>query len=68
LQKVPVEKKSTKASMLGFPRFVLIYRVFGCFAAMGVQKHHKKRFAKKSCRKVFTPKKTQKNDFFVDFV
>jgi hypothetical protein len=38
-----------------------VYRGFGCFAAMGFQKHHKKkRFAKKSCRKQFT-KKTTKN-------
>jgi hypothetical protein len=36
---------------------------------MGVQKHYKKRFAKKSCRKVFKKidKKTQ-NRLFLDFV
>ena len=42
-----------------FPRFFWFYRVFGCFSAMGVQKHHKKRFAKKSCRKVFTKSSTK---------
>jgi hypothetical protein len=25
-----------------FPRFVLFYRVLGCFSAMGVQEHRKK--------------------------
>jgi hypothetical protein len=34
--------------------FFLFYRVFGCFLAMGVQKHHKK-----SCRKVFTKNSTK---------
>jgi hypothetical protein len=54
LQKVHVEKypqKSTKISMSVFPRFFLFYRVFGCFSAMGVQKHHKKLCTKYSCRK-----------------
>jgi hypothetical protein len=50
LQKVDAEslfqKKSTKTSMSVFPRLVLFYRGFGCFSAMGVQKHYKKRFAK----------------------
>jgi hypothetical protein len=34
-------KNSTKKSMSVFPRFFLFYRVFGCFSAMGVQKHYK---------------------------
>jgi hypothetical protein len=42
-----------------FSRFVLFYRVFMCFSAMGVQKHYKKRFAKESCRKVFTKNSTK---------
>jgi hypothetical protein len=50
-----------------FLDFVLFYRVFGCFSAMRVQKHHKKRFTKKSCPKVlhnghtFVNKKIDKN-------
>jgi hypothetical protein len=40
-------KKSTKISMSVFPRLFWFYRVFGCFSAMGVQKHYKKRFTKK---------------------
>jgi hypothetical protein len=45
LQKVHVEnlshfpKQSINISMSVFPRFFLFYRVFGCFSAMGVQKH-----------------------------
>jgi hypothetical protein len=36
---------------------------------MGVQKRNKKRFTKKSCRKVFTKKSTNiQNRFFLDFV
>jgi hypothetical protein len=31
-----------------FPRFVLFYRGFGCFSAMGVQEHNQKRIAKKN--------------------
>jgi hypothetical protein len=36
------------SSIFGFIAF------FWCFSAMGVKKHNKKRFPKKSCRKVFT--------------
>jgi hypothetical protein len=39
--------------------FFLFYRIFGCFSAMGVQKHYKKVLQKKSCRKVFTKKSTR---------
>jgi hypothetical protein len=44
LQKVHVEnffQKVDKISMSVFPRLFLFYRIFGCFSAMGVQKHHK---------------------------
>jgi hypothetical protein len=47
-------KKSTTPSMSVFPRFFWFYRLLGCFAAMGVQKHHKKCFTKNHFRKVFT--------------
>jgi hypothetical protein len=46
LQKVHVEKKkSTKFACQFFLDF-FFYLVFRCFSATGVQKHHKKRFAK----------------------
>ena len=59
-------RKSTKISMSVFPRLFWFYRVIRCFLAMGVQKHYKKRFTKKSCRKVFTNKSTKQSqtDFF----
>ena len=52
-----------------FPRLFLFYRVFGCFSAMGVQKHYKKRFAKKIVSKSFYKKFDQKSktDFFSIF-
>jgi hypothetical protein len=52
--------------MTVFPRLFLFYRVFGCFSAMGVQKHYKKRFAKKIMSKRFYKKFEQKpkTDFF----
>jgi hypothetical protein len=51
-----------------FPRLFLFYRVFGCFSAMGVQKHYKKRFTKKIVSKSFYKKIDQKSktDFFSD--
>jgi hypothetical protein len=49
LQKVHVENffkiKKIDASFSSI--LFLFYRVFGCFSARGVQKHHKKRFTKK---------------------
>jgi hypothetical protein len=47
----------------------LFYRGFGCFSAMGVQKHYKKRFAKEIVSKSFYKKFAQKiqNRFFLDF-
>jgi hypothetical protein len=53
-----------------FPRLLLFYRIFGCFSAMGVQKHYKKRFAKKIVSKSFNKKFDQKSktDFFSIFV
>jgi hypothetical protein len=49
-----VHKKSTKVSMSVFPRLPLFYRVFGCFSAMRVQKHTKKRFTKNIVSKSFS--------------
>jgi hypothetical protein len=62
-------KISTKISMSVFPRLFLFYRIFGCFFATGVQKHYKKRFAKKIVSKSFYKKIDQKSktDFFLDF-
>jgi hypothetical protein len=45
--------------MSGFPRFFLFYRVSGRFSAMGVQKHYKKRFAKKIVSKSFNKNSTK---------
>jgi hypothetical protein len=55
-----------KISMTVFPRLFLFYRVFGCFSAMGLQKHYKKRFAKKIMSKKINKKFDQKSktDFF----
>ena len=52
-----------------FLDFFLFYRVFGCFSAMGVQKHYKKRFTKKIVSKSFYKKFYQKSktDFFSIF-
>jgi hypothetical protein len=61
-------RKPTKFSISVFPQLFLFYRVFRFFLAMGVQKHYKKRFTNKSCRKVFQ-KIDQKiqNRLFLDF-
>jgi hypothetical protein len=66
-------QKSTQKSMSVFPRFFLPL-AFGCFLAMGVQKHYKKRCTKykKSCQKAFTKKskidkKIQNRFFFLRF-
>jgi hypothetical protein len=72
LQKVHVENKSkisTKISMSVFPRLFMFYRVFGCFSAMGVQKHYKKRFTKKIVSKSFykTFDQKSKNRLFLVF-
>jgi hypothetical protein len=60
LQKVHVEnlfrensQKTDKIFVISFSSTFLFYRVFRCFLAMGVQKHYKKRFTNRSCRKVF---------------
>jgi hypothetical protein len=52
-----------------FPRLFLFYRVFGCFSAMGVQKHNKKCCTKKIVSKSFYKKFDQKSktDFFSIF-
>jgi hypothetical protein len=38
------------------PRLFLFYRIFGCFSAMEVKKHHKKHFTKKIVSKSFYQK------------
>jgi hypothetical protein len=43
------------------PALFVLSRFSGVFSDMGVQKHCKKRFAKKSCRKAFTKKSTQQS-------
>jgi hypothetical protein len=78
LQKVHVENFfqnfDKQISMSGFPRLFLFYRIFGCFSAMGVQKHYKKRFAKKIVSKSFSknstknPKPTFSRIFFITFL
>jgi hypothetical protein len=64
LQKVHVEKfpKQIDKNFDVSPPLVLfwVYRVFGCLAAMGVQKHYKKRLAKNRVGS-FLQKKTTKN-------
>jgi hypothetical protein len=47
----------------------LFYRIFGCFSATGVQKHYKKRFAKKIVSKSFYKKidRKSKTDVFSIF-
>jgi hypothetical protein len=61
-------KKIDKISMSVFPRLFLFYRVFGCFSAMGVQNHCKKRFTKKIVRKVLQKiRQKNQNRFFLDF-
>jgi hypothetical protein len=46
----------------------MFYRVFGCFSAMGVQKHYKKRFAKNRVERVLPKSGEKQNRFFGDFV
>jgi hypothetical protein len=70
LQKVHVENFSQNFDKhfqcQFFLDFFLFYRVFGCFSAMGVQKHYKKRFTKTIVSKSFYQKFDQKSktDFF----
>jgi hypothetical protein len=63
-------KVSTRISMSVFPRLFLFYRVFGCFLAMGVQKHYEARLTKKIVSKSFNKKFDQKpqTDFFSIFL
>jgi hypothetical protein len=62
-------KTINKISMSVFPQISLFYRVFGCFSAMGVHKHTKKRFAKNIVPKSFYKKIDQKSktDFCLIF-
>jgi hypothetical protein len=55
-------KKIDKVSMSKFSRSLLLYRVFGCFSAIGVQKHNKKVLQKNKKNRV--EKFAQKNHFF----
>jgi hypothetical protein len=69
LQKVHVEnffQNFDKKNRCQFSQLPLFYRVFGCFLAMGVQKHYKKRFTKKIVSKSFYKKfdRKSKTDFF----
>jgi hypothetical protein len=52
-----------------FPQLLLFDHVFGCFSAMGVQKHKKKTFCKKHRVEKFLQKIGPKiqNRFFLDF-
>jgi hypothetical protein len=57
---VGIKNQLNTKRFLVFPQLLLFYHVFGCFSAMGVQKHTKKTFCKKtSCRKVFTKNWTE---------
>jgi hypothetical protein len=59
LQKLHVENFSQnfdKNFDVSFSSTILFYRVFGCFSAMGVQKHYKKRFTKKIVSKSYYKK------------
>jgi hypothetical protein len=63
------QKQKKTIPMPVFLRLLIFYRVFGCFSAMGVQKHYKKRFAKNNVSKGFLQKNRPKiqNRFFSDF-
>jgi hypothetical protein len=63
-------KKIDQISNASFSSIFLFYRVFGCFSAMGVQKHYKnttKTFYKKVVSKTITKKSTTKNKFSIFF-
>jgi hypothetical protein len=63
LQKVHVEsflQKINKNFHVSFSSTFLFYRVFGCFSATGVQKHHKNRCTKNRLEKCL-PKNSTKN-------
>jgi hypothetical protein len=75
LQKVHVksfsEKNRQNFRCQFFLDFFLFYRVFGCFSAMGAQKHYQKRFAKKIVSKSFYKKfdhKSRTDNFSVFFI
>jgi hypothetical protein len=68
-QKVRVEIFSQNFDQnfdVSFSSASVVLRIFGCFSAMGVQKHYKKRFTKKVVSKGFYKKidKKSKTDFF----
>jgi hypothetical protein len=69
--KNPQKIDKTLTSVFFFD-FFLFYRVFGCFSAMGVQRHYKNILPKNSVEKklhVYFTKERQKiqNRFFLDF-
>jgi hypothetical protein len=73
LQKVHVEnffQNFDNNFDVSFSSTFLFYRVFGCFSAMGVQKHYKKRFTKKIVSKSFYKRfdKKSQTDFFSIFL
>jgi hypothetical protein len=59
LQKALVENFFRKNRQIFDVSFSSTFFVLSRFRAMGVQKHYKKRFTKKSCRKVFTKYSTK---------
>jgi hypothetical protein len=60
-------KKIDKKTMSVFPRFVLFYRFLGGFLAMGLQKHYKKRCAKKSREKFLQKIDKKSKPIFLGF-
>jgi hypothetical protein len=53
--------------------FLFLSHIWVFFSAMGIQKHYKKHFTKRSCRKVFTKKSTKNpkptfSRFFITFL
>jgi hypothetical protein len=60
------QKKTPRTPMSVFPRFFGFIAFFGCFSAVGVQKHYKKRVEKTAVPKSFNKKIDQKSktDFF----
>jgi hypothetical protein len=71
LQKVPCRIFSENSDKIS--RLFLFYRVFGCFSAMGVQKHRVEKLKKKFLQKNRVEKFLQKirpkiqTDFFSNF-
>jgi hypothetical protein len=61
-------KQTDKTFDLSFSSAFVFNRVFGCFSAMGVQRHYKKNVLQKIVSKVFTKNRQKsKTDFFSIF-